>query len=412
VPRVGTSAISVYTGIRMSGRQERPHTPSLAGLGSATLEEVERQLRICDSCRYCEAYCPVFPALERRPARAASDLIFLGNLCHDCEACFQACMYTEPHEFGMNLPAALSGVRAETYEQYAWPTWLARRVGSSVTAPLWMTLFAVVVIAAGLTLSGSWGRLLVAHSGAGAFYQVVPFLLMMIPSLAGAVFIIGILGVGTLRFWFNAGGRLSELTNLGIWTSATRDSITLTNMRGGGGGCYVPDPDRPSPTRRRLHTFVVGGFTAALISTILAAFWQELLHQMPPYPILSPTVIVGIIGGVALILGTTPLLYLKVRTGRQFSAPAMRQMDFTFLLLLDGTSFSGMLTLILRSSSAMGVMLDLHIALLFALYLTAPYGKFAHSVFRFAALALDVTEKRRAAAVQPPHAHLGKSVPR
>ena len=30
------------------------------------LAEAERQLDICNACRYCEGYCAVFPALERR----------------------------------------------------------------------------------------------------------------------------------------------------------------------------------------------------------------------------------------------------------------------------------------------------------------------------------------------------------
>ena len=29
------------------------------------MADAQRVLTICDSCRYCEGYCPVFPALER-----------------------------------------------------------------------------------------------------------------------------------------------------------------------------------------------------------------------------------------------------------------------------------------------------------------------------------------------------------
>jgi citrate/tricarballylate utilization protein len=73
----------------------------------------------------------------------------------------------------------------------------------------------------------------------------------------------------------------------------------------------------------------------------------------------------------------------------------MRSMDFAFLVTLDAASISGMLTLILRDSALLGVSLDIHIACLFALYATAPYGKFVHSVYRFAAILLDVVERRR-----------------
>ena len=66
--------------------------PGLADL----LTEANRQLTICNACRYCEGYCAVFPALERRSVLREGDLALLANLCHDCRACYQACMYTPP----------------------------------------------------------------------------------------------------------------------------------------------------------------------------------------------------------------------------------------------------------------------------------------------------------------------------
>ena len=47
-----------------------------------------RMARICNACRYCEGYCAVFPALERRLDFAEHDLTYLANLCHNCGACF------------------------------------------------------------------------------------------------------------------------------------------------------------------------------------------------------------------------------------------------------------------------------------------------------------------------------------
>ena len=50
------------------------------------LVEGKRQLDICNSCRYCEGYCAVFPALERRIDLTKADMVQLANLCHDCRA--------------------------------------------------------------------------------------------------------------------------------------------------------------------------------------------------------------------------------------------------------------------------------------------------------------------------------------
>src|SRR5216683_5026093 len=84
----------------------------LVGLAEL-IEEADRQLTICNACRYCEGYCAVFPALERRTLLSEGDITHLADLCHDCRACFTACMYAPPHEFGVNPPAVLSAVRRQ-----------------------------------------------------------------------------------------------------------------------------------------------------------------------------------------------------------------------------------------------------------------------------------------------------------
>ena len=77
--------------------------------------EVDRQLQICNACRYCESYCAVFPAMTRRLEFPAADVHYLANLCHGCGACLHACQYAPPHEFAVNVPQAMAKVRVETY---------------------------------------------------------------------------------------------------------------------------------------------------------------------------------------------------------------------------------------------------------------------------------------------------------
>src|SRR5262245_42225902 len=89
-------------------------------------ERGQHILNICNACRYCEGYCPVFPALERRVSFEVVDLTYLSNLCHNCGECLYACQYAPPHEFGVNVPRTLAEIRVASYEQYAWPQPLAR----------------------------------------------------------------------------------------------------------------------------------------------------------------------------------------------------------------------------------------------------------------------------------------------
>jgi citrate/tricarballylate utilization protein len=108
---------------------------------------------------------------------------------------------------------------------------------------------------------------------------------------------------------------------------------------------------------------------------------------MPPYSLTSAPVIFGSVGGVALIVGTGGLIYFKLRSDREPAAAGARGMDYVFLVTLGLTALTGMLTLILRATPAMGSVLVLHLACIAALFLTAPYGKFVHAVYRTLAIA-------------------------
>jgi len=64
--------------------------------------------------------------MTRQKSFADGDLVQLANLCHNCRGCYYACQYTEPHEFALNLPAALAEVRVESWERHARPQAFAR----------------------------------------------------------------------------------------------------------------------------------------------------------------------------------------------------------------------------------------------------------------------------------------------
>jgi citrate/tricarballylate utilization protein len=117
--------------------------------------EAERQLTICNACRYCEGYCAVFPALERRRELTKGDITHLADLCHDCRACYTACMYAPPHEFAVNPPAILSAVRREDYDAYLPVPLLPRLIAGRRGAITVAALAAVVLL--GLLIAGVGG---------------------------------------------------------------------------------------------------------------------------------------------------------------------------------------------------------------------------------------------------------------
>ena len=96
-------------------------------MSSNTLKEAGRVMTICNSCRYCEGFCAVFPAMELRRTFTSGDLKYLANLCHNCRDCYYACQYAPPHDFDLNFPKAMAELRLETYSEFASPKFLSIR---------------------------------------------------------------------------------------------------------------------------------------------------------------------------------------------------------------------------------------------------------------------------------------------
>src|SRR5438105_4297105 len=247
------------------------------------------QLEVCNACRYCEGYCAVFPALERRRRFTPADVVYLANLCHDCRACFYACMYAPPHEFGVNIPRTLAEVRERTYAEYALP----RAVGGLARRNAWLLLTVTVASLAffGLIAASSPAGLFKAQTGPGAFYTVVPYLAMVLPALLLSLYAAGVMLAGAFAFAKHIG---ATRTISGTWRTAlpaAGAALGLRYLRGGtGGGCYYPS-QRTSNTRLVLHMLVFYGFISALIATLAAAILQDVLDQLPPYPMLSVPVV-------------------------------------------------------------------------------------------------------------------------
>jgi citrate/tricarballylate utilization protein len=354
------------------------------------VEEADRQLSICNACRYCEGYCAVFPALELRTAFEAGDITYLANLCHDCRGCYQACMYTEPHPFAVDLPKLFTDLRTETYIDQAVPRSLGRAFLESRKTLAISALISAVIVLIALLASGGFASLTDEHTGPGAFYTVIASEAMIISGLALGLFGASVLLLGTARFWRSIGGTWREALSLRLWRTALREAATLRWLDGGGDDCYVPDPAAPSPWRRRFHHLVAYGFGFAFLATVSAAVAEHFLDQLPPYSFTSVPVISGLLGGVMMVAGCLGLLVVR-------NPPEPRQgaLGITFLILLLLTAVTGCLLLALRDSAAMGSLLAIHLTCVFALFLTAPYGKFVHAFYRLAALLKSASERER-----------------
>jgi citrate/tricarballylate utilization protein len=347
--------------------------------------EADRQLTICNACRYCEGLCPVFPAIEIRIRFTPDDIRYLGNLCHDCRACEQACMFTPPHEFGITLPRILSEARMESYQHLSWPRLLGRSFSETGRGVLLgLAAIAIVVIAGCILVPHT--RLLTRHQEVESFYHIVSYPTMIIPAIILCLYGAAVWLLGLLRFWAQSGSTLAPRpSGVGPILRAMRDSFTVRYLGGGGAGCAYPGP-RPSQCRRLFHAAVFWGFLADLVSTTLAFVYQDFLHILPPYSLTSLPVMFGTAGGVALVTGCAGLIVFKAKSDQNQAAPNAYGLDYAFLIFLGLAGLTGLATLIFRSSSAMGVLLIVHLGTVAGLFITAPYGKFVHFVYRTAAI--------------------------
>lgn len=365
----------------------------VAGMLSDLEAEVARQMQICNACRYCEGFCAVFPAMTRRLEFGKADIHYLANLCHNCGACLHACQYAPPHEFAVNVPQAMAKVRGQTYADYAWPPALGalyQRNGLAISLALAASLALFLLLS--LVLNGTlWGGDL-----QGNFYKLFPHNLMV--GMFTPVFLWAVLALslGVRRFWRDVTPATSgQPLSSPAAAEATLDVLRLKYLDGGHGeGCHDAD-DAYTLSRQRAHHLTFYGFMLCFAATSLATIYHYVFGWVAPYNLPSLPKVLGAVGGVSLLLGTAWLFRLNRQRHPLHGDAGQKTMDLGFIALLFFTSATGLALWLGRGTAALPTLLALHLGVVMALFALMPYGKFAHGVFRTAALLRQAVEKRQ-----------------
>jgi citrate/tricarballylate utilization protein len=360
---------------------------------TAPEKEVARQLHICNGCRYCEGFCAVFPAMTRRLEFGKADIHYLANLCHNCGACLHACQYAPPHEFAINVPKSMATVRGQTYADYAWPKALGglyKRNGLTVSMALAVSLSLFLMLA--IQSNGS----LWSGPVQNGFYAIFPHNLMV--SMFAPIFLWAVLALtlGVIKFWrevtpATSGAPLSSPAA----AEAAHDALRLKYLGGGHGeGCNNED-DAFTLARKRAHHLTFYGFMLCFAATSVATIYHYLLDWPAPYDFTSLPKLLGTVGGISLALGTLWLWRLNLARDPNHGDAQQRPMDRGFIALLFFISVTGLALMLSKNTAAMPILLAVHLGMVMALFLTLPYGKFAHGIFRTAALLRFAVEKRQ-----------------
>jgi citrate/tricarballylate utilization protein len=361
--------------------------------GTKILTEADRLMTVCNSCRYCEGLCAVFPAMEMRRSFSDGDLNYLANLCHSCGACYSDCQFSPPHEFDVNVPKTLAIARADSYGAYAWPQAFSGLFARNGLAISLITAVSMAAFIFGFAALGDREGLTGIHTGPGAFYALMPHNAMAL--LFGAAFLYAIVALvmGVRAFWRDIGEPVGMRVDPGSLWQAIRDASELRYLDGGGVGCFNDD-DKPTDRRKFFHHLTFYGFLLCFAATCVGTLYHYLLAREAPYAWWDLPVVLGTLGGIGLLIGPLGLFAAKWTRDPALTDQSRSGMDLAFILMLFLTSLTGLALLLLRETAAMGPLLALHLGVVFALFITMPYGKFVHGIYRFVALVRYARERK------------------
>jgi len=333
----------------------------------------------CYQCATCSAVCDlatpetVFPRRQMLWAQwgladrlAADPSVWL---CHQCNDCSVRC----PRD--ARPGDTMQAIRSLVVEQLGAPRFMARLVGRA--AATWPLLLGLPVLL--------WALYIQAVNGFAVprtplvYADVVPVWMIYSVFLPAAAFAAVAAALGGRRCWaaWGAGAKRNGGL-LGGLAAVAGDILWHRKFR----SCTAARP------RRLGHLLLLWGFLGALVTTTLLGILMDLFGVKTPLPQLHPVKILGNASAVLLAVGVVWLVANRLAGGE--SAGRSRAFD-TFLLalvvlvILSGIGAElGRLALPVPLALAVYV---LHLGTVLSLFLTFPFSKFAHALYRTLAMA-------------------------
>ena len=336
--------------------------PQLTGrTDSASMDrrstEADRLMTVCNSCRYCEGLCAVFPAMEMRRTFPDGDLNYLANLCHGCGACYVDCQFSPPHEFNVNVPRVLCAGAGAILRRLCLAARAVRPVfernGLAISLIAALSVAAFIARLRRLARPGGAvrrphraGRLLPADA-AQRDGRCSSARRSSTPSSRSCM--------GMRTFWRDIGEPAATLAEPAPLWQAMKDAgnAALSRWR----------RRRLLQRGRRARPTGAGSITTSRSTASCSAsprpawrrFYHYLLGREAPYAWYDLPVVLGTLGGIGLIVGPVGLLAAKMaarsRRWRTRRASAWMWPSSAMLFL---TSLTGLALLVLRETPAMG----------------------------------------------------------
>jgi len=332
----------------------------------------------CYQCATCSSVCELAPEDSPFPRRqmlwaqwgladrlAAHPAVWL---CHQCNDCTQRC----PRD--ARPGDVLQIARALVIERLAFPKVLGRLVGRAATT--WPLLIGAPIFFWIVLLAGT--GLLSVPRGALVYGDFVPHWLIYAVFFPVAGWVMYTSWMSGRRFWAllsdgspRSGSFLKHLMPVLIEIATHKRFAS----------CEAARP------RRLGHFFLLWGFVGAAITSGLLVLALYGFHTELPLPLGHPFKVLGNISGVLLVAGGA--LVVKHRWADSDRAGTSTAFDTFFLSVVVAVIASGVLAEAGRfafpAELACAVYV-VHLGVVLGLFLTFPYSKFAHLLYRTLAL--------------------------
>jgi ferredoxin/nitrate reductase gamma subunit len=370
----------------MSHRADPSFLPELNRYGAVNIES-------CFNCGNCSAVCPLSSEQETFPRRMIryaqigmkEELLSSKELwmCYYCGQCTETCpRQAEPGEF----MAAARRYAIARYDRLG----LARLL---YTSPLFTALFLIALaFVVGLVIYSVHGPM---PGDTLRLFEFIP---------AEAVHNLGVIAgvvIAALTLW-GAGSMLVQIGReigpmRGVrfnWLAAAWEAFGLEALgqRRYRQDCEMYTEKKPWYVQKWfIHAAMLWGFLALLAATALD-FLLALLGIKATgtwVPIWYPVRMLGTVGGILLVYGTTMAIVRRLRKSDEASTHSTPS-DWAFLILLWLAGMTGFvleIAVYLGQPYAWGYwMLPVHMVVAAELLILLPYTKFAHAVYRTLAL--------------------------
>ena len=361
---------------------------------AALTEQAGGTFKKCFQCGTCSSTCELSPDVAPFPRkemawaawglrdRLLSDVDVW--LCHQCNDCSMSC----PR--GGRPGDVLAAVRMVSIAEYSVPGFLARWVNRPAFVPLLLGIPAAI-LAIALLLRAPLMDVFGFGDGTGSpivfsYTRMFPHWLLNITFGLFTLLSILAMAAGVTRLWRGLKAGLPEGTKpvkpvLASFLAAIRTIFVHRQF----GKCTATRP------RFTTHMLVFYGFLALTVVTlwVITSGINPLLDEdfIYPFAFLSPWKILANLGGAALVVGLTLMIYERLR--EDVEVVRSNYIDWALLvqlLLVVLTGFATEALHVARLEPHRHIAYFIHLVFALSVILYIPYSKLAHVVFRTVAM--------------------------